>query len=167
MSTHYAHSEGAEERVVTAILTLLETITEVNGYFITVGNVFLDLPKRSDIKRWPAFAFVQGPGKVLNTDMADQALHKSMFGTVFCFAPPEVMTAAQGKKFRANCVADIEYLLGNNWMMNVTANTPNARNVPILGSTPFHRLDDQIYVGVAVHIDLLFANDLKDPSVSV
>ncbi len=162
---NYTNSTTARERAVTALKSQLETITQDNGFFITIGKAFTYLPQRAETKRWPVFAIVEGPEKTLQATV--NSLYKSLMVSVMMYAPPDEISAEDRQKFQAHAIADVEALVGNNWMLKTPDDLPNCRQAIPQGNDVFNRLDEQVYLGAVSILDLRYAQDILDPTISV
>ncbi len=167
MSNHYANQESVSERIVQAVASLLETVTEANGYWVTVGTVVTNLPQRGDTTRYPLIEVLTGREEVLNDDISDDALHKYLYLRLLCYHAPNTLDAESARIFQQRMKSDLEYLFGNNWMLKGDDDAPRCRLAMVIGSAPFPRLDGQNFVGVSVDLRIGYAQDVHDPSVQV
>ncbi len=165
---HYNDIQPVGQKLVDAIKEQLETITEVNGYWVTVGQVVTSLPQRAGGDgKWPIIEIITGREDTENEDMADQALHKVLNIRLFCYHLPDAMDAADARKFQQRMKADIEYLFGNNPSLKDSNGDSRCFNSIVVAAAPFPRLDGQNFNGVMVDVRVWYRQDLLNPSVQV
>ncbi len=158
----YANATSAGERVLAAIVYNLQTVISVaNGYRNDIAMVTTEPLTQPEMNNFPHINIILGKETPENKDMSDQLWHKLLPISLMCFIKADGTTTAD----RLSLKEDLEYFIGNNWMLKGSDGIETCRIAILSGYEPFGMFLNQPVVGFMFGILVRYAQDIKDPSV--
>lgn len=169
----YFDTKTCEERLLESLLWNFGKIRQVNDYKTDLGDTFIEIPQRKDIKVWPAVALNHEITRPYNDPFGQQVnsfnsiSYWSTFSVlVFHLASDALVNTPEKRRaWRAKVTADISKLLMDNAGLISEEGEQTAFTVVMGEHKGFDRLEDEAYVGQAIRFHVRWGHDTQDPTV--
>lgn len=157
----FVFPESAVARMLAALVLNFQQVTKENGYSCTVGDVLTEIPDPGNLINYPAIALIRGQSVIENQNQSDQEWHKRIAFTAMVYLRTDDPTWD-----RLKVLADLETMLGNNWMLPDAEGSPTAREVTLDSDRPFGLVMNKPQVGFALLFSVRVSQSIFDASVT-
>jgi hypothetical protein len=157
--TVYAGEKSAQTKAREALKLQLAKIKKVDGYFSDLEKIYDDFPANpEDIQERVAVVPVFGYEKTERFD--NETLDILMLAFLLVYVKPtgSATEAIEG------ITADIQSVLGNNWMLPGEDGLPTCQCCWYFSAEPFGKVLDRPQAGVKIGVKILYQQYVSDPT---
>lgn len=163
---NYVHADSARDAIFEAVIYLLGTINGSNpyNYKINTDSIFEEEPQVKNVASWPAVAVYTFPEKV-NLGATNTITKRLKIGLHFYTG--KLPSGVNARKWRNRMLMDLEYLISNNPGLPGSGGAHTCTLAEVGDNDPVPKLLDETYTSIGVELNVMYNQDLNDPSVQV
>lgn len=157
--TVYAGTESAQTKARKALKLQLLKIKKIDGYFNDMGRIYDDFPANpEEIQERVAVVPVFGYEKTERFD--NETLDILMLAYLIVYVKP----TGSATEAIETITADIQAVIGNNWMLPGENGLPTCQCCWYFSSEPFGKVLDRPQAGTKIGLKLLYQQYVADPT---
>ena len=155
----YENAKSAQRRIREALKFQLAKIRKVDGYFCDLVKVYDDFPANPEgIQDRVAAVPVFGYEKTVEFD--NETLQILMLAYLIVYVRP----MGSATEAIENITADIQSVIGNNWMLPGEDGAETCQSSWYFSAEPFGKVLDRPQAGTKIGIKILYQQYFKDPT---